>query len=68
MSSSEVFNLDKEMADIAKDYRLTFEELQNLSINVENELKRYLFRGWFMSTICEEKSLDSCPCCGRKID
>lgn len=67
MSSTVIFNLDEKLADVEKNYKLTFNDLKNLSINIEDELKKYLFRGWFLSTICEEEPLESCPCCGQKI-
>jgi len=62
-----VLNLDEEMSNVKNDYNLNYPELNYLSLNLDKELKKYLFRGWYMTNIMEDKMGDSCPCCGSEI-
>lgn len=59
MSSSVSFSLDKQMTD-----ELTFEQLQLITPNIDEVLKKYLFRGWFVTHVLEtQDNLYRCPCC-----
>jgi hypothetical protein len=63
MSSSVSFSLDEQMTD-----ELTFEQLKLMTPNVDETLKKYLFRGWLVTHVLEtQDELQRCPCCRREF-
>ena len=66
MTSPIVFNLDEAMAEVSN---YTTQEMVNFLHSDEDLLTKYIFRGWFLTSLLEEGLPESgrCPCCCRSL-